>query len=456
MRNSRMIGRIVAIAGVFIGVVAVVAVLLSSGSSYTVYAYFQNASQIVKGNQVVVDGVPIGKINAISLTPNGQARLTMSITDSRFVPLRQGTTAIVRLFSLSGVASRYVDLNLPPGKPSKIPNGGSIPTSDTTSTVDLDALFNTFDPPTRHALSGVIRGFNEQYSGQGQAANRGWLYLDPSLSTSTRLFRELNLDTPLLTRFVVATSKLVTDLATRRNDLSGLVVNLNTTLGAIAREDQPLQRAITLLPPFMRRANTTFVNLRRTLDDLKPLVDESKPVAPKLRRLLEQLRPLTHDARPTLRDLSALIQSPGPNNDLIEATLSNVPVRNIAIGPVFRNGRQRPGAFPATTQALGTSIPELAYARPYAVDLTAWFDDFSASGVYDALGGESRASPHVNAFALLNGTLTPVAPDLRDQVFRDVAVLNQDNRCPGSMERGSVYKPYPSYPCDASQVPPGS
>ena len=41
-----------------------------------------------------------------------------------------------------------------------------------------------------------------------------------------------------------------------------------TTTGAIAREEQSLSTAISELPPFMRRANSTFVNLRATLTDL--------------------------------------------------------------------------------------------------------------------------------------------------------------------------------------------
>jgi phospholipid/cholesterol/gamma-HCH transport system substrate-binding protein len=205
----------------------------------------------------------------------------------------------------------------------------------------------------------------------------------------------------------------------------------------------------------MRRANTTFVNLRATLDDLAPLVEESKPVAKKLRPFLAQLRPLARDARPTLRDLSRLIRTAGPNNDLIEATKSIVPVRDIAVRDVQANGKQREGAFPASTKALGTSVPELAYARPYAVDLTGWFDDFGHSGVYDALGGASRAAPHVNAFAEVNSVLQPIPPALRQQAFQSAATLDQRNRCPGSDERGEAWKPTPDYNCDLSQVPPG-
>ena len=47
-----------------------------------------------------------------------------------------------------------------------------------------------------------------------------------------------------------------------------------------------------------------------------------------------------------------MISQPGPRNDLIEATASNVPVRDIAIGPVHENGEDRRGAFPESTDAL--------------------------------------------------------------------------------------------------------
>ena len=53
----------------------------------------------------------------------------------------------------------------------------------------------------------------------------------------------------------------------------------------------------------MRRANTTFVNLRSTLDDVDPLVEASKPVAKRLQPFLSQARAFAADAEPTVRDL---------------------------------------------------------------------------------------------------------------------------------------------------------
>ena len=151
-----------------------------------------------------------------------------------------------------------------------------------------------------------------------------------------------------------------------------------------------------------------------------------------------------------------LIRSSGANNDLIEATKTLVPLRDIGVGPVQRNGKEREGALPASAKSLQTSTPELGYARPYAVDLTGWFDDFSHSGVYDALGGASRAAPHANAFVAVNGLLQPVPEQLRDDVFRQVAATNQRNRCPGSADYGTAFKPTPDYNCDPAQVLPSA
>jgi phospholipid/cholesterol/gamma-HCH transport system substrate-binding protein len=454
-----LVGRIIVLAAAIVAVAALAMVLLGIGSNpYKVNAIFQDASQLVKGDQVEVAGSAVGSVTSLTLTPDGRARVTMSISDPSFKPLREGTVATIRQASLSGEANRYVELQLPPATSQTIRSGGEIPEARTNSAVELDQLFNTFDQSTRNALSGVIRGYSTFYGGRGAQTSSGFQYLNPALASTTRLFDAVNRDTPLLTRFVVASSALVTDLASRQNDLSGLIDHLATATGAIGAQKQALASTIAQLPAFMRRANTTFVNLRSTIDQLTPLVNESKPVAKKLRPFLAALRPFARDARPTLRDLSALIKNPKtPNSDLISLTNSVVPVRDIAIGPVQANGATREGAFPASTRSLGSAAPEVAFARPYAPDLTGWFDDFSHTGAYDALGGFSRPSVNVNAFGVVNGLLQPIPPALRQAAFQAVAAMGQRNRCPGSAEHpqadGSVpYHPSSDFPCDPSQT----
>ena len=78
-----------------------------------------------------------------------------------------------------------------------------------------------------------------------------------------------------------------------------LVANANVATGAIGDENLALDQALGLLPGTLRKANTTFVNLRSTLDDLDSLVDVAKPATRDLPEFLRDLRPLIADARPT-------------------------------------------------------------------------------------------------------------------------------------------------------------
>jgi phospholipid/cholesterol/gamma-HCH transport system substrate-binding protein len=474
VRNATVIGRIAALAAVAIAIVAVAYIVLSSGgTNYKVYAIFQDASQIVTGDQVQVGGTSIGSIPSITLTPNGQARLELDISNSSYVPLRQGTIATIRNPSLTSIANRYVDLRLAPGNAPPIPNGGAIGTANTNSAVDLDELFNTLNPPTRKAIQDVIQGSAIQYCGSlsnascnnyGAKAQAAWQYLNPAVASASVLFSELNRDTARFTNFIVKTGNLFSDISTRQADLSGLIHNLSTTTTALANQHVALGDAIQRLPGFMRLANTTFVNLRGALDDLKPLVDDSKPVAPKLQQLLVQLRPLAQDSVPTVRDLSKVVYKPGPTNDLIDLTSLGVPLAAVTVHNVNANGKSRPGAFPESTIALNGSTPELAYFRPYAVDLTGWFEDYSHPGTTDANGGVNRAAVSVGLYSLSSGgsTLQPVSPILQDLTnannpFLQTGALQTGygDRCPGSMERGGVYYPESGYPCNPKQVPIG-
>lgn len=439
--------------------VAVAVVLLGNGGGERTYTlHFQNAAQLVKGNLVQVSGRPVGDVRDISLTDDGQAKVQIRINDDAYA-LREGTRAVVRASSLSGIANRYIDLQLPPGTARKIPDGGTIPERYTTTAVDLDEIFNVFDPDTRKGLVEVIRGFATTYAGKGKQANAAIVYLNPSLAATSRLFRELTYDKPELRKFVTQSADLVTDIAERRDDLAALIRNLNATTAAIGAQRDSLAEAIQRLPDFMRRSNTTFVNLRRTLAELEPLVDESKPVARQLRPFLRELRPLARNARPTIRDLSNLVRRGGANNDLTELTRTNVPVRDIAIGPVTRNGKTREGAFPASTRALAGATPQLGFARPYAPDVIGWFNDFSQTGYYDANGSVGRVALNVSAFTMDptgSPQFPPLAPNQVAASITNAAALHQNRRCPGALERprdGS--NPIRNEICDPNHGIPG-
>jgi phospholipid/cholesterol/gamma-HCH transport system substrate-binding protein len=446
------IARGVAVATLALAIVLVGLLLLRGQGTHQYDLLFQNAGQLVKDDDVQVGGRRIGSVRKITLTGDNRARVRVEIQEP-YAPLREGTTATIRLTSLSGIANRYIALTPAPNSAKKLDDSATLPVGSTTDVVDLDQLFNALNPKARKDLQGVIQGFATQYDGRGKEAGRAAEYFNPFLSTSRQLVNQLTQDEGTLTDFIVNSSRAVTAIAEKRDDLASLVGNTDTTAGAIASEDVALSRALAVLPTTLRRGNTTFVNLRATLDDLDVLVDESKPATKRLAPFLRELRPLVHSARPTIRDLRKLVTRPGINNDLLDATRKMPKLQRVA-SPTFKN----------STQALQKSQPVLEFIRPYIPELTGWFHDFGQStSNYDANGHFARIQPIFNAFTFTDnpsgGVLTP---NTLSGKF-DGVQTGQDRRCPGAASQrpadGSA--PYTDNgnlgadDCDPSQVLPG-
>ena len=435
MRSVSGVGRVAALGAIIAVVVLVGIVLFGGADSYTVKATFLNAGQLVKGNPVQSGGTPIGSVDNIEITDNGRADITLKINDDH-APLRTGTRANIRQFSLSGIANRYVDLKFPPHGGREIEDGGRIGIDRTSGAVELDQLFNTLDKDTRKALQDFFKNQAAQFSGRGNEANQGLRYLNPSLSTTSRLFRELTKDTPVLERFLVDSSRLVTTVAERRDSLAALIGNLNDTTRALGDQKVALAESVEQLPPFMRRANTTFVNLRAALNDVDPLVDASKPVARRLGPFLHEARRFAAGAEPTVKDLSRTIRRRGRRNDLIEFVNSFPPLADITlvtkartVAPGRRNVNVGPvrGAFPETVEAFQKAGPEIGLARPYTTDFLGWFDDFSTTGGgFDALGALARS--HISFAENLPAPGKPLGGPSRAGQFK---------RCPGAAEEAA-------------------
>ncbi|MDQ3647366.1 MAG: MlaD family protein [Actinomycetota bacterium] len=435
-------GRVLAVGAIVAVAVLVALVLFSGDGGYQVTARFQNAAQLVPGNEVYVGGVAAGTVKEIGISPDGQADVKVQLK-AKYAPLRQGTRAIIKQRSLSGIANRYVDIEVGAGTNRAIASGGRIGLQSTETAVELDELFNLFDPVARVAVQDFFEGTDKMIRGKGQELSRGIKYLNPTLSTSRRLFGELARDERLLARFLIDSGRLTNTLSERSTELTGLVRNLNGTFGALASQKGALAESIGRLPPFMRRANTTFVNLRAALNDVDPLVDASKPVARRLQPFLREARGLARDGAPTLRDLSRTIRRRGRSNDLIELVNSFPPLARTALDTRTINGAPRRGAFPAAAEALRRFQPTAAIGRPYTNDLLGWFDDYSATGAYDALGDYSRAGLYLDEALQRGAEDSPISlPTGRPRT--GAVKQNQFRRCPGAGE--SVLP-------DASNVP---
>jgi phospholipid/cholesterol/gamma-HCH transport system substrate-binding protein len=437
------VARILATAALIAAVALIALAMFGDGDSYRVKAVFDNAGQLVKGNEVRVGGQPVGSISDIELDDQANAVITMSV-EGDVAPLHQGTTATIRAASLSGITSRYISLKPGPNSSDEIEDGGRIGADSTTSPVDIDVLFNTLDKKTRGGLRDLIRGTGAQYDEAGVEAGESIRYFAPFLGSTSRLTQELALDQRVLSQFLRDGAATVSAIAERRGDLTELVSNTNSAMRAIGDESVALQRALELLPDTLRKANTTFVNLRGTLDDLDKLVDESKPNTKELAPFFRALRPLVQDARPTIADLRELIRTPGPNNDLIELTAKQPRLAELTAN-----------VFPRAIRALDRSDPVITYARGFTPDLVGWITKFGqAAAYYDANGHYARVMP----------VLSPTAFD-RDN-YRLVGVPPADHlngfergtrpSCPGSATQPAPdgSSPWPFQGCDPSSGPP--
>jgi phospholipid/cholesterol/gamma-HCH transport system substrate-binding protein len=378
--RGRGFSRTAVIIAVLLIAVAIVVLLLSSGSNSNHYKLvFETGGQLVKGNQVLIGGASVGSVDDVKLIDNGQAEVDISVDR----PLHEGTSAIIRATSLSGIAKRSVSIQPGPDNAPELGSDATITQVDTTSPVDLDQLFNTLRGRERQALRNIIQGSATVYAGKGPEANRTYKYLSPSLVATDRLLQELDRDQGNLTNFIVSGADVVSAVAERRADLSALTQNANEALGAIAAQNRSFDQALVALPPALRQANTTFHNLRPALDDLDVLVNATKPATKTLPRFLRDLKPVTARSVPVFRDLARAVNLKGKQNDLADATGFFPPLQNRAAE-----------AIPITVEAMQVSQDNLQFLRPYVPDLMAGVAHLNqVAGYYDADAHYLRVSP---------------------------------------------------------------
>jgi phospholipid/cholesterol/gamma-HCH transport system substrate-binding protein len=429
VRGGGGFGRLAAIGALVLVAVAILVLLFSSGGNSSHYRLlFETGGQLVKGNQVLIGGSPVGSVDSVSLTDNGQAQVDISVDR----PMHEGTTAIIRATSLSGIANRYISLQPGPDNNPELASNAIISETDTTSPVDIDQLFNTLRGPERQALRNVIQGSATVYAGKGPQANQTYKYLSPSLVATDRLLQELDRDEGTLTDFLVNGASVVSSVAERRSDLSALTQNANVALGAIANENQSFDQALVALPGALRQANTTFHNLRPALDDVNVLVNASKPATKNLPTFLKNLKPVTTNSVPVFNDLARAVNLKGKSNDLADAA-----------GDFTALEKRAADAVPITVKAMQDSQPNLQYLRPYIPDLMAAVAHLNqVAGYYDADAhylrvapvGVGVLSPTPATCKTVGGSTCTLAPQDASTVFSDYPAgtnFSVFKRCPG-------------------------
>ncbi len=416
--SPSLIARLLAAGALGIVVLVVAYLIFAGGGGATYHFAFANAGQLVKGDQVQVGGVPVGSVTNIELNKRFKAIVTIHVNAS-LTPLHQGTVAQVRVPSLATVADRYIALTPGPNSAPALPAGSTLPVSATKEVVDLDTLFDTLNPATRKGLQEVIQGFAEQFAGASRAYGQSVEYFPAATSATDHFFSELVLDQPVFTHFIVETAKAVTTIAGRKEALTDLIGNADTTFHAIGSQQEDLAQGLKELPVALQAGNEVFAGIPPTFAKLSTLVEASKPTSKPLNTLFTKLRPLLVTATPVVANFSQAFSSPGPNNDLTEFA-NALPALAKALST----------AAPATVQTLRESVPITAVFGPYTPDLEGTLRTFGQAGAYyDANGHYVRIAPVFPDFKLgANNNLTPASIS---QALEGI-LSDQLRRCPGS------------------------
>jgi phospholipid/cholesterol/gamma-HCH transport system substrate-binding protein len=435
--------RIAVVAALALVVIALAVVIFNGGSEYKYNLLFQNASQLVPDNQVLIGGQPVGSVDGIDLTDDNLAEVHISTTQQ----LHEGTTATIRATSLSGVANHYVSVSPGPNDKPTLDDGATLGLASTTTPVDLDQFFNTFPKPVRRALAQFIQGNAAIYSNRGPDANRTYKYFAPALNRTNAFVSELDADQHQFEQFVVSSSKLSTIVASRSEQLSDAIGNASTAFGAIAKENVALSSSLRLLPPVFRQSNTTFVNLRAALDDLDTLVNTAKPATKNLAPFLANLRPVLSKAVPVFKNLRLTVARPGKANDTAEL---------LAVLPRVQQLASK--TFPHTEESIEGFQPNLNFIRAYTPDL---FNGFAkvgqVTGYYDGNGHYARVSlADLNIFNYNSGTsqLDAIPPSQQYEAFGSSAGVTR--RCPGGATQSAAdgSNPFTEPPFSGSGVTP--
>jgi phospholipid/cholesterol/gamma-HCH transport system substrate-binding protein len=224
------------------------------GNAYK--AVFTNVTGLESSNFVRIAGVEVGQVQKINVQDD--STVLVEFTADKSVMLTKGSRAVIRYDNLIG--GRYLALEEGAGGIDKLKPGDTIPVSQTSPALDLDALiggfrplFRALDPEQVNALSGqLISAF------QGQGATIGSILSQTAALTNT--------------------------LADRDQLIGEVITNLNTVLGSLGGQSEQFGKAVTSLSELVK-------GLADRKEDISNGVAYSNAAAVTITDLLSQARP---------------------------------------------------------------------------------------------------------------------------------------------------------------------
>jgi virulence factor Mce-like protein len=260
-------------------------------STHTVTAQVTDVDGIAVSSDVRIAGRLVGQVTQVTARGD-HADLTFHVDGAEW-PLPADTTASIRLATLLG--QKYVELVPGSDRSHQLADNGVIPLAATRPVVDFDQLLDTFDPPTRQALTTLIRTVGAGVQGQDGALQQlvpGLRDLSVHGQAPTATLAQHDAD---LNAILASLGTVADQLNRSRGDLAGVVDGMNSVTGALAANPEVVRGFIGNTGALNRTAHQVLGT--GGAPQLAAGLQQLAPVAGQFDRLLASLLPQTQAFR---------------------------------------------------------------------------------------------------------------------------------------------------------------
>ena len=276
-----------------------------SAQGYLVRVSFPYADQLGTQADVRIAGVSVGKVIGKSLDPDGNRTIATLEIDNKYAPIRSDATAILRTKTILG--ETYVDIS--PGSRSAppIPDDGLLSRGQVVSAVQLDQIYNEFDPATRQAFRQWQQETAQALGGNGQNLNAVLGNLPPFAENASAILQVLDAEHNAVVNLFRNGTTVFAALNRDPAALQNLITSGETTFHTTALQQAALAQAFHNFPEFLNQTKSTMTQLQSFAQNTDPVVRQLVPVADRLGPTLQSLQTLSPDLRSLFTNLGPLI-----------------------------------------------------------------------------------------------------------------------------------------------------
>jgi phospholipid/cholesterol/gamma-HCH transport system substrate-binding protein len=272
--------------------------------SYQIKVPFTEASQLAEQSDVRISGVDVGKVESIELGPGGKEAVALLNIDDKYGPLPQGTRAMLRTKTLLG--ETYVELTPGNKNEATLPEDSTLPTAQVAESVQLDEIFQAFDPKTRAAFQSWMQEAAVAIEGQGQNLSYAIGNFDPTFSEFENLFRVLNSQKAAVSKLFSNGAKTFEALRGREGELANLIRSSNALFKTTGERNEDIEALFRAFPTFQDESRLTVDRLRGFAVNADPLSKQLVPVAEELSPTLIKFGELAPEAKKLFEALPAV------------------------------------------------------------------------------------------------------------------------------------------------------